>query len=385
MSRRGGEWYAVQFPLGNRGKASGMRYLAVLLSALWLIVPGMPSAEGAAPAAGMGLVYAITEAAAGPRTTTVYLHAADSGERRTLYRDASDENRILLRIAASDVVGAARTVPPGDVYLIMGEASMGDLSMGADALCRLRVAAAGEEQAPPEPILVIPLCFSDASPYGLWNRAPIFAVSPGAKRVALYALRAGDVRFAGPAIRVLAADGTEEWRIMLDDPALYVADLAWSPDGRFLAYTVMPQGDEHTLDDALLPKAGLYLADLDVRTTWLVHRCYADAVAWGPSPDRVTVAARANDFWSQRYVAQVVSARSGERIEEFSLPSRVSAAAYSSDGKWLAVQAASGDSQQIWLYPSTEGWGQLFHEVAAESGRLSLLGWGGATGAEVEP
>ena len=243
-----------------------MRYLAVLLSALWLIAPGMPSAEGAAPAAGMSLVYAITEAAAGPRTTTVYLHAADSGERRTLYDDASDENRILLRIAASDVVGAARTAPPGDVYLIMGEASMGDLSMGADALCRLRVAEAGEEQAPAEPILVIPLCFSDASPYGLWNRAPIFAVSPGAKRFALYALRAGDVRFAGPAIRVLAADGTEEWRIMLDDPALYVADLAWSPDGRFLAYAVMPQGDEHTLDDALLSKAGLYLADLDVRT-----------------------------------------------------------------------------------------------------------------------
>jgi hypothetical protein len=99
----------------------------------------------------------------------------------------------------------------------------------------------------------------------------------------------------------------------------------------------------------------------------------------------VTVAARANDFWSQRYFAQVLSARSGERIEEFSLPSRVSAAVYSSDGKWLAVQAASGDSQQIWLYPSTEGWGQLFHEVAAESGRLSLLGWVGATGAEAEP
>jgi Tol biopolymer transport system component len=362
-----------------------MRYLAVLLSALWLIAPGMPSAEGAAPAAGMGLVYAITEVTAEPRTTTIYLHAADSGERRTLYRDASDENRILARIASSDVLGAARAVPPMDVYLIMGEASMGDLSMGADALCRLRIPEAGEEQAAPEPILVIPLCFSDASPYGLWNRAPVFAVSPKAERVALCALRAGDVRFARPAIRVLGSDGTEGWRILLDDRDLYVADLAWSPDGRWLAYAVMPQGDEHTLDDAQLPKAGLYLADLEARTTRLIHRCYADAVAWGPGPDRVTVAARANDFWSQRYVAQVLAVPSGEKVEEFSLPSRVSSATYSSDGKWLAVQAASGDSQQIWLYPSTEGWGQLFHEVRTESGRLSLLGWAGVPGAGTEP
>jgi len=362
-----------------------MRHFALLFGALLLTIAGMGNAQSAAPAAGTGLVYAITEATAGLPTTSLYLHEVGSKTGRLLYRDTSEENRILTKIAGSDVVGAARAVPPADVYLMMGEASVRDVAMCGDALCRLRVSDSGEEQVAPEPILVIPLCFSDASPYGLWNRAPVFAVSPDGDRVALCALRAGDVRFERPAIRVLGRDGTEEWRILLEDRDLYISDLAWSPDGRLLAYAVMPQADEHTLEDALLRKAGVYLADVEAQTTRLVHQCYADAVAWGPGGDEVTVAARAGDIWSERCVARVLVMPSGREAAEFSLHARVSAAAYSRDRKWLAVQSRNAGRQQIWLYPSSEGWGQLFHEVPDESGQLSLLGWLQASAAEREP
>jgi Tol biopolymer transport system component len=302
-----------------------------------------------------------------------------------LYRDASEKDQILTKIAGSDLVGSAHTAPPRDIYVMMGEATAADVATCADALCRLRIADKAEEQDEPEPILVIPLCFSDASPYGLWNRAPIFAVTPDGERIALQALRAGDVRFARPAIRVLASDGREEWRIALEEQDLYVADLAWSPDGKSLAYLVMPQGDVHTLDEALLPRAGLYLADLEARTTRLVYRCYGRALAWGPRQDRVTVAARARDIWDETYIAQVIVVRSGKKVEEFSLPPRVAALAYSDDGRWLAVQSAQGDRQQIWFYPSSEGWARLFHQVSQQEGRMSLLGWARTSAPEAQP
>lgn len=352
-----------------------MRRLTLIFSAVLFVAMRPASAETGVTPADLGLVYAISETTEGVPRTSIYLHGVGPGPARMLYRDADEKDQILTKIAGSDLVGSGRTVPPRDVYVMMGEATAADLSTCGDALCRLRIAAKAEEQDEPEPVLVIPLCFSDASPYGLWNRAPIFAVSPDGERIALEALRAGDVRFARPAIRVLASDGRDEWRIALEEPGLHVVDLAWSPDGKSLAYIVMPEADEHTLDEALLPRAGLHVADVEARTSRLVYRCYGRAVAWGPRQDRITVAARARDMWDESYVAQVVVARSGGKVEEFSLPPRVAALAYSDDGRWLAVQSAQGDRQQIWLYPSSEGWGRLLHEVPQQEGRMSLLGW----------
>lgn len=354
-----------------------MRYLTVVLSALLLGVPRAASAGSPAPAAGSALVYAITEASGTPPTTSIHLQEVTSRASRVLYRDASDEDHILIKIAASDVLRSARTVPPRDVYLMIGEASVAeaDLAVAGDALCQLHIADGEEEQAPPEPILVIPLCFSDASPYGLWNRAPILAVSSDAERVALSVLRAGEIRFERPAIRVLGSDGSEEWRIVLDQEGLYVADLAWSPDGKSLAYTVMPQADEHTLDEALLPRAGVYLADIEARTTRLLHRCYAEALAWGPKPNRLTVAVRPGDIWAGTRLVRVLSLPSGRRIEEFSVHGQASALAYSDDGEWLAVQTERDGRQQVWLYPAAGSWGRLSYELSEEGSRLSLLGW----------
>lgn len=162
---------------------------------------------------------------------------------------------------------------------------------------------------------------------------------------------------------------------MLDQEGLYVADLAWSPDGKSLAYVVMPQADEHTLDEALLPKAGVYLADIATRTTRLLHPCYADALAWGPRPDRLTVAVRPGDIWSPRHVVRVLTLPSGKRIEEFSVHGQASALAYSDDAQWLAVQTQRDGRQQIWLYPAAGGWGRLFYDLSQQDSRLSLLGW----------
>lgn len=362
-----------------------MRLVALVLGAMLALGLRAAAAEGGGPPAGLGLVYAMTETASAPPRTSIFLRGDGSGAPRLVYRDGSERNRILVKIAGSDIVGAGRTTPPGDVYVMMGEAAASHAATAADALCRMRVAAGVEVQEAPEPLLVIPLCFSDASPYGLWNRAPIFVVSPDGRRVAFEALRAGEVRFSVPTIRVLNSDGEEEWRIALEDRELYVADLAWSPDGKSLAYLVMPQGDVHTLDEGLLPKAGLYLAEVEARQARLVYRCYGRALAWGPGRDRVTVAARAGDIWDERYTAQVIVARSGKKVEEFSLPDRVSALARSDDGRWLAVQRAEGDRQQIWVYGSSEGWGRLAHEARQEEGRMSLLGWVRGAGAEARP
>jgi hypothetical protein len=200
-------------------------------------------------------------------------------------------------------------------------------------------------------------------------------VAEDGKRIALPALRAGNEHFDLPSIRVLTGEGIEQWRIPLEHRDFYVADLAWSPDGKLLAYLVMPMGDVHTLDDALLPKAGLYLADIGARTTRLLHHCYADAVTWGPKSNRITAAVRLGGFWGSSFVVQVVSLQTGKKVEELSLPGPASSLAYSDDDKWLAAQIMHGNSQQIRLYPASEGWGKSFYELPSGEGRLSLLGW----------
>ncbi len=348
-----------------------MRHVVLCLAGvLALAIPAVGS-ESSAPPGGLCLVYATTQSAVSPPVIELHLLEAKSRARQPLYRDPEEGNRILVKIASSDIVGAGRAVPPSSVYVMMGPALAG---LCPDAMCRLRISQSAKLYDP-EPLFPVPLCFSDASPYGMWNRAPTFAVSRDGGRFAISALRAGEIRFDRPTIRILSGAGEELWQIALDDQLLYVADLAWSPDGGSLAYLVMPQGDAHTLDDAPLPLAGLYVADTAARSTRMVRHCFADALAWGPTPGRITVAERQGGVWGSRHVGRVLSLPSGKKVEEFSLRGHVSALHYSADSRWLAVQTMIEDRQQIWLYPRAGGWGRPLLELSPGEGRLSLLGW----------
>ena len=336
------------------------------------VFAGGGQAAGLPP--GSSVVYGISESGEGTPVTALYAQEVASGSRRELYRDRDEGNRILIRIAASGILGAGRAAPPGDVYFLMGPTRVSDLNACTDALCRLRIGAEGQQMAP-ERLFPVPLCFSDASPYGLWNRAPNFAVSVDGRRFAVPAMRVGETRLERTSIRVLSADGEEVWRVPLEDEMLYVADLAWSPNGAQLAYIVMPYGDVHTLDEALLPKAGVYLADVEGRTTRLLYQCFADTLAWGPGSEEITVAARIGDFWSTKCEGQVIAVPSGQKQRQFSLRGYVTALAYSEEATHLVVQARYENEDQLWIYPTTDGWGEPLRMEMPEGGVLALLGW----------
>jgi hypothetical protein len=356
------------------GDSNMMRCLLLTLGVVLAVAGSVAIGQPTGPEPGLHLVYAVTQMAGSPPLTTIYLQEASSGAARAVYSDSPDGDRILTRIAGSDLVGAAQANSRG-IYCAMGPVSAPDAAACADALCRLDISAGMYRPATLEPLFSVPLCFSEESPYGLWNRAPLVAASPDGRRFAMLAVRVGEERLPNAAIRVLAATGEEEWQIPLEGAGLYVVGLGWSPDCRTLAYALMPQGDEHTLDPAVFPKAGVYVADVGERTTRFLYHCFSDAVTWGPRPDRITVAARSGGIDGYLRVARILSLPDGKKIEEFSLQGRVAAISYSDDGKWLAVQTRNEERQQIWLYPSAEGWGRLFHEVPEEEGRLALLGW----------
>jgi len=239
------------------------------------------------------LALAVTTPTGNPPATSIFLYDIATESRRRLYADSPAHPdggpRVILKMAGSDIVGAGRTVSGRDVYVMMGPATADPAGDCADTFSRLQLAGDAMKW---EPLFLVPLCFSDASPYGLWNRAPIFAVDPIQGRVALSAMRVGEMRLETPSIRVLSATGEEEWQFPLPGRRFHVTDLTWSPNGKHLAYAVLPEGDEHTLDESQLPVAGVYLADIAARTTRLIYRCYADALVWGPQPGEITIAAR---------------------------------------------------------------------------------------------
>jgi hypothetical protein len=323
---------------------------------------------------GASVVYGISERGEGAPVTALYVQEVASGSRREIYRDHGEANRILIKIASSGILGAGRAAPPGEVYFLMGPTRVSDLRACTDALCRLEIRAEGEPMAP-ERLFPVPFCFSDASPYGLWNRAPNFAVSADGRRFAVPAMRVGETRLERTSIRVLSATGEEVWRIPLEDEMLYVADLAWSPNGDQLAYIVMPYSDEHTLDEALLPKAGVYLADVEGRTTRLLYQCFASTLAWGPGSEEITVAAHMGDVWSTECEGHVIVVPSGEKRRQFSLRGYVTALAYSEEATHLAAQARYENEDRIWIYPTAGGWGEPLRMEIPEGGVLALLGW----------
>jgi len=348
--------------------------IALVAALALLATGGLAGAEEPAPPPGLFVVYAVTATAERPPVTTIWAREVSSSVRHLVYRDASEESRALLKIGSSDLLGAARTISPKDVLLLMGPAVAPDDAGYKDALTRIRFGDDPGKQTV-ERLLPLALSFSEESVYRLWNRAPLLAVSPDASRFAVAALRVGKARLERPGIRVLTPSGEEEWRIVLDHAALSVADLAFSPDGKWLAYLVMPLGDEHTLDQALLPKAGVYLADLTARTTRLLYPCFADAVAWGPTAGRITLGVRVGGIWGSGYAGEVVTVPQGRKVSEFSVRGPVLALAYSDDSRWLAVEVQQQTGPQIRIYGSADGWGRRLDLGTEGSARVALLGW----------
>jgi len=353
---------------------STMSRLLLLLAALALVFCVRPaSAKEVQLPADVQLALAITDPTVSPPSTKIFTLNLLTGVTQTIYGDSSDQtSRLLVRIAGSDLLQAARTVPPRDIYTMRGPARVEPGAPCEDTLSRLRVG----EGARWEPRLLVPLCFSDASPYGLWNRAPLFAVSPDGKRVAFPALRAGEEKFPRLTIRVLSLTGGPERRLALPEGGWFaVTDLAWSPNGAQFVYSVIPEGDEHTLDESLLPKAGVYLADVQTEVSLLLHRCYADALSWSPVTGLITVAIRPGDIWAPANVLRVIDPFEGARREEMSAAGSVQALAHSDNGKWLSAQTMQRDGEHIYVYPVADGFAQEVFHLPTGEGRLALIGW----------
>jgi hypothetical protein len=349
-----------------------MRYLLALLLGLALILPAC-AAEETAPPAGQDIVYAVTTMGK-PPVTAIYVLEPKSGLRRLLYRDTDETNRVIMKMGGSDIVGAGRTVAPKDVFVVTGPAVAPESPARMDAISRLRVPDEAGKQAVPEQVLPLPLSFGETSAYHLWNRAPIFAVSADAAVFAVSVTRVGGKRLGKPAIRVISSAGGTEWSNVLPESDLYVSDLAFSADAKLLAYSVMPVGDEHTLDPSRLPLAGLYIADLTARTTRLLYPGFIDALAWGPKPEQITAAQRVGDIWSTTCSGAVVSVVTGLKLREFSLHGPAVALAYSGDAQWLAAETVERD-QRVWVYPVAGGWGKQAPISTETGGRAALLGW----------
>ncbi len=371
--------------MGRSGvNMSGTRSSVLLAVALvsFALCFSSPSTSGALP--DPKLVLALTQPTERPPVTAVFLLDMKSGVRRELYRDDDGDRRLLVKIAGSDVLGAARVIKGSEIYAMRGPAEVDSPAACSDTLSRLRL---GSEQAGGqwEPVFSVPLCFSKASPYGLWNRAPLFSLSPDGNRTAMPVLRVGAAALNRPAIRVLSASGAEEWKFPLPGKWMRVADLAWSPTGTQLAYAVAPEADEHTLDKDQVAAAGLYLADVEARTTRRVHQSPAQAVAWGPKPDQITAAFLPAAATGGAPVVSVIRLPQGDKIEEFSLTGLVQALVYSEDCHWLAVQSQQGEHQMIWLYRASGGWGHKVLDLTTSEGRLALLGWAEDSGFQSTP
>ncbi len=323
------------------------------------------------PSPDLKLVFAITKPTEKPPVTTIFTYDLKTDTRTEIYRDTGKADHILLKIASSDLLGASRCLLPGEVYAIIGPPSAQPGAGPSDYLSRLHIGSPAEGW---QHLLPIPLSFSEASPYGVWNRAPIFAISPMTDRIAFTALRVGAVKLDRPAIRILTLAGVEEWQLPLPSSDFYVTDLAWSPDGSQLAYCLLPLGDEHTLDESLLPKAGIYLAELATHTVSFVYPCYGEAIAWGTKPNRIIVTTHRGDIWGPADRAQAVALPEGQKVEEYSLAGSGEALSCA-DGDWLAVQIARNNKQEIWLYPGAGGLGRRVYEQTQTEGRLALLGW----------
>jgi len=342
----------------------------ILLCLAALLLSGV-SAPAAAPPADSRLAIAVTQPTERPPVTALYLLDPQSGAATESYRDPKAGLRLLVKMAGSDLLGAAEALLPSDIYALLGPAAADPGAL--DSLSLLRVPGPGG-QVSWKRVADLPLCFSEASPYGMWNRAPLLAVSPDRSRIAITAVRIGEKVLAGPTIRVLSMYNDQEWQLPLPGKDFRAVDLAWSADGTQLAYAVLPLGDEHTLDASRLPEAGVYLADIQNRTVRLFHHCYPAAVAWAPKGDRLSIAVQA-DVWSGAGIIRSVSLTNGKRTEEFSVAGAAQALAYSPDGRWLAIQVAETGSQTVQLRATSDGWARAIYRLPAGDGRLVLLGW----------
>ncbi|MFB3882608.1 MAG: hypothetical protein ACE149_15175 [Armatimonadota bacterium] len=329
-------------------------------------------ALGAEIASDLRIGIAVTRPDEKPPTTTISLLDPRSGAVSDVYRDPKEGARVLGRMGGADVLGAVRVIASGEVCAVVGSAvaesgtSEDDVSM----LLALEGGRGGKWQR----IARLPLCFGQPAPYRAWNRAPVLAVSPDRSRIAVDASRIGEEALAGPAVRVLTMYGAEELRIPLPAKVFEVTDMAWSPDGRHLAYAVSPAGDGSALDESLIAKAGIYLAGAGSGTPVLLHQCLPSALAWGPKADRISIAIRPGRS-DKAGIVRTISFPAGKRLEEFSGPGLVEAIAYSEGGEWQAIQVAGDDGQSVRVREVGGDWGRDVYHLAEADGRLALLGW----------
>jgi hypothetical protein len=352
-----------------------MRRLLALAAAL-LGIACAPGAQAGGASRFSELVFAVTDTAAGSPSTSIYALDIASGKRRLLYRDADEQVHILSSVTGAGVTQAARIIPPSDAAVVLRQTPAESLAECPAALTRLRHIV-GEGTPAADPLFPLHMLADGGYAFGERGLGPIFAVSAGGERIAVFSADPAASAPENQAIWILSGSGSREWMIPLEGPSPQVADLAWSPDGRLLAYLVLPR-DGPGRGEAPTLEPGLYLADTVRKTKRLVYPCYAHVLAWGPGPRRITLASLPRDPQrSSMRVLQIIALPSGKKTEEISVRGRVSALAYSDGYRRLAVQAEDADHQRIWLFRPTRGWGwgREICDLAREEGRLSLLGW----------
>ena len=169
-----------------------MRTLCCVIAVLCFstLLPPAYAATTAQPDANLRLVIAVTRAIDKPPTTTLSLLDPQSGAVSEVYRDPKEGRRVLSKIGSSDVIGSAGALPAQDVYAVIGP-TVAQSAGGLDAVSFLRIPDIGGAAAWKQ-VLEIPLCYSEASAYGMWNRAPLLAISTSGNRAAVTALRVGE-------------------------------------------------------------------------------------------------------------------------------------------------------------------------------------------------
>jgi hypothetical protein len=264
--------------------------------------------------------------------------------------------------------------PDGTAFLVDRTVAEDDPAACPARLVRIELA---DSRAMPtsRPLFPLPLIYGAMDSWERSAETSLFAVAGNGGRFALVAPSSLGADSHGWSVFVVSATGDMEWEFTLAAPSLRVSDLAWSDDGTLLAWLAVLDDAETNGEVRLAGQEGLYVADIAARSVRLLRRCRGEALAWGPSADRVTLAPAPAPGRTDGHLLRVILVPSGIDVEEFSVAGRVSAIAYTADRRHLAIQTESDGRQEIWVFRAAGGWGRRVYETPPDAGRLSLLGW----------